>query len=118
MDFPAQPPSVGDTGSLDVYLSASDKQSRSTTVEVTLVDEKNYRLAWKGMDYPTWALRPERVQEIVDLGDGKYEYRTWETMQGAGVFVVKWIVSGKLDEANRRCGEDLKNVVVGKMGGK
>lgn len=55
------------------------------------------------------------MQEIVELGDGKCEYRSFETMAGPGAWVVAWMMGGQLDEANRRCAEDLKRVVESKI---
>lgn len=97
-------------GTLDAYVGVDDT-NRPTKVQLTLVDEENRKLAWKGLGILAWALRPERVQEIVDLGGGKCEYRTWETMAGPGATVVSWMMGGKLDEANERCGRDLKRVM-------
>ena len=51
------------------------------------------------------------MQEIVDLGDGKCQYRSWETIVGRGAWMVTLMMGGQLDNANRRYGEDLKRVV-------
>ena len=84
-------------------------------MQVTLVDSAARRLCSKSTDYPSWALRPERMQEIMELGDGKCEYRSWETIAGHGAWVVALMMGGQLDEANRRCGEDLKRIVKSKI---
>ena len=47
------------------------------------------------------------MHEIVELGDGKCEYRNWETIAGPGTWVVALMMGGQSDEANRRCGEDI-----------
>lgn len=51
------------------------------------------------------------MQEIMELGDGMCEYRSWETMAGPGPWVVSYKLGGQLDEVNKRCPEDLKRVV-------
>jgi len=114
VEFPSlssHPLQPGDQGSLDAYVGANDESARPTKVQITLVDEKNHKFGWKGLGLPTWALRPERVQEVVDLGDGQCEYRTWETMGGPGAMVVNWMMGTKLDKTNKRCGGDLKRMV-------
>ncbi len=70
---------------------------------MTLVDNAAHRLYWKGIDYPSWALRPERMQEV-------------ETIAGPGAWAVALMMDGQWDEVNRRCGEDLKRVVENKLG--
>lgn len=55
------------------------------------------------------------MQEVVELGDGKCEYRSYETMAGPGAWVLALVMGGQLDEANRRCAEDLKRVVESKI---
>ena len=92
-------------------MTPNNPRSRLTHVQVTLVDSTAHKLCWKGVDYPSWALRPERMQEIVDLGAGICEYRSWETIAGPGAWMVALMTGGQLDDANRRCGEDLKRVV-------
>ena len=62
------------------------------------------------------ALRPERIQEVVEIEGGKKcKYRTWETMVGHGTMVVNWMMGKKLDEAHKRYADDLKRVVEEKM---
>ena len=51
------------------------------------------------------------MQEIVDTGDGECQYRSWETTAGPGAWMVPLMMGEQLDNANRRCGEDLKRVV-------
>ena len=55
------------------------------------------------------------MQEIVELGDGNCEYRSYETIAGRGSWVLALMMGGQLDEANRRCAEDLKRVVESKI---
>ena len=55
------------------------------------------------------------MQDIMELGDGICEYRSWETIAGHGAWVVALMMGGQLDEANRRCGEDLKRIVKSKI---
>ncbi len=76
-----------------------------TKVQMTLSDHENHKQAWKGLGLPTWALRSEQVQEIVGLGDGKCEYRTWEIMVGPGGY------GSELKEANERGRKELKRLV-------
>ena len=56
------------------------------------------------------------MQEIVDLGDGTCQYRSWETIAGPSAWMVALMMGGQSDDANRRCGEDLKRVVERKTG--
>lgn len=55
------------------------------------------------------------MQEIVDLEDGKCEYKSWEPIAGPGAWVVALMMGGQLDEANRRCGDDLKRMLESKL---
>ena len=43
-------------------------------------------------------LRTERVSEIVELEEGRCEYRTWECQGGVLARVVKWKFEGVLGE--------------------
>lgn len=113
----SRPIQVGDTGTLSVCMDRGNPRSRPTHVQVTLVDSAARRLSWKGVDYPPWALRPERMMEVVELEGGRCEFRSYETMAGPGAWVVAWMMGGQLDEANRRCADDLKRVVESKVEG-
>lgn len=85
-------------------------------MEVTILEpygtgnnnKKGWRVAWKGTTFPGFALRTERVQEVVDDGKGGTEYTCWETMYGPLAFVVKLTQGAALERCFRCWGEDLK----------
>ena len=106
------PLKVGDKGDLDAYMKPSDTKPKLTQLEITLFDEEKHQLAWKAIGFPTWFLRPERVQEVKDLGDGTCEFRSYETMAGPGRYAVLQVVGGKvLDDAMERVANNLKEEV-------
>lgn len=71
-------------------------------------ERKGWRVAWKSTSLPSWVLRSERVQEVVDDGGGNTEYTCWETMYGPLAPVVRLAVGGKLEKAFDCWTEDLK----------
>jgi hypothetical protein len=80
-----------------------------------------YRLSWKGVEFPSWTLRAERVMEVEVLERGedgreRCEVRTWETMAGPLAGVVKMAVGAGLDGAFARFAADMKAWVEGGMG--
>ncbi|ROW10437.1 hypothetical protein VMCG_01823 [Cytospora schulzeri] len=101
----------------DVHMDPTDPGSAPTKMDmlVTILEpyevegeKRGWRIAWKPTSHPTWLLRSERVQEIVDDGHGNTEYTCWETMYGPLAYVVKLAVGGKLEKAFQCWGEDLK----------
>lgn len=82
-------------------------------MEVTLLEpfdnnKKGWRVAWKATSFPGFVLRSERVQEVVDDGQGGTEYTCWETMYGPLAYVVKLTQGSALEKNFRIWGEDLK----------
>lgn len=69
---------------------------------------RGWRVAWKATSFPGFALRSERVQEVVDDGQGGTEYTCWETMYGPLAYVVKLTQGSALERNFRIWGEDLK----------
>jgi hypothetical protein len=97
---------------------------RETPEHLTLVEaidpakesgRRGYRIVWKLNDPKTWLMRAERVQEVVDLGDGTCEYVTWETFGGYAAWAAKWAIGGKLTERFGDWGRDLKGWVEGRI---
>lgn len=69
---------------------------------------KGYRVCWEGKNAPPWVLRCERVQEVVEIGEGRCEWVTWESFGGFGAGVVRWTQGGKLESRFGDWGRDLK----------
>ena len=105
---------VGDSAILDVRNLTS--KPMSVPVEVTMIDEANHKLSWKGTGYPSWWIMAERVQQVVSLADGengerRCEFISWETMQGAARMITNWMLGAKLDRLHQTVADDLKKVV-------
>lgn len=50
-----------------------------------------YRISWTTEGgFLARGLKSERINEVIDLGDGKSIYRTWECQGGILARVVKW----------------------------
>lgn len=108
---------IGDKGSLNSHLAAPDARndlSHVTVSEIIPGTDGRWLLAWKCTDYSKHLLRPERVQEIIDLGNGTWEYRNYETMTGPMRISVKTFVGNTLDQGLQRAADDLKRHVEGK----
>lgn len=92
---------------LEPFDVGGDGTTTSTTTETTEA-KRGWRVAWKATSFPSFALRSERVQEVVDDGQGGTEYTCWETMYGPLAYVVKWTQASALERNFRIWGEDLK----------
>lgn len=109
---------VGTTLTLHAYIKGPGTACRETPVLVTIIDElgdgrNGYRVVWKAVGFNAWVLRSERVQEMVDLGSGNTQYKTWETFGGPLAYVIRALhkenlISRFLDWTN-----DLKGYVEG-----
>lgn len=67
-----------------------------------------FRIHWKAMQAPDFLLRAQRVQEVVDLGEGRSEYVTYASFGGYGASVVKWTNGSKLIDRFGDMARDLK----------
>lgn len=127
---PPRLPRVGDSGELDAHVASPTASPNLTRVKISafeVVKEleegtigAKYVICWKATGYPTWSLRPERVQEVEILeqaedGTDRCEFRSWETMAGPLSSVVKRVVGAGLDNAFERMAIDLKNWAEGGM---
>ncbi|KAI9744670.1 MAG: hypothetical protein M1818_002199 [Claussenomyces sp. TS43310] len=101
---------------------AKVSESRQNPIEVTFVDRlgevegdgrEGFRIAWKATAFSNWVMRSERVQELVDDGQGGTQYITWETFGGPLAHIIKWVVGAQLVERFRDTGRDLKAYVEG-----
>lgn len=119
---------VGDEAVVDAVLGAPGTKARPTRVRVSVVEGPprgegegegerqpavgtKYRVAWVALGYPTWSLRPERVQEIEVLegeGDVRCKFSSWETMAGPMAGVVKMVAGAGIDEAQGRFVGELR----------
>lgn len=109
---------VGTALKFDVYMKGPGTARRDSHVLITIIEELNdgrngYRVAWKALGWSAWALRGERVQEIVDLGSGKTEYKTWETFGGPLAYVIWAFYKEDLISRFRDWSNDLKGYVEG-----
>lgn len=91
---------------------------RDTHILVTIIEEltdgrNGYRVAWKAPGWSAWILRGERVQEIVDLGSGKTQYKTWETFGGPLAYVIRALYKEDLISRFLDWSNDLKGYVEG-----
>lgn len=108
----------GQAVGFQVHMDAENPSSYSLnqSMEITLLEpfdknnnkKKGWRVAWKATSFPGFALRSERVQEVVDDGKGGTEYTCWETMYGPLAYAVKLTQGSVLEKNFRIWGEDLK----------
>lgn len=101
-----------------IHMDAENPSSSSMnmSMEVTKLEPfdkdnsavRGWRVAWKATSFPGFALRSERVQEVVDDGKGGTEYTCWETMYGPLAYVVKLTQGSILGKNFGIWGEDLK----------
>lgn len=76
--------------------------------------DKVWRISWTGEEgwFVARGLRVERLNEIIELGEGKgCEYRTWECQGGLLAGTVKWLYQETLREKFERWCEELKGEV-------
>ena len=107
---------VGTALKLDVYMKGPGTGRRDSDVLVTIIEELNdgrngYRVVWKALGWSAWILRAERVQEIVDLGSGETQYKTWETFGGPLAYVVRGLYKEDLVSRFLDCSNGLKRYV-------
>ena len=117
---------MDDAGDLDARIASPTASPNLTRVKISVFEipkegeegkiGSKYRLCWKALGYPTWSLRPERVQEVETIEPGedgkeRCEFRSWETMAGPLSSVVRRVVGDGLDKAFARMVEDLKKWV-------
>ncbi|MDI1488947.1 MAG: hypothetical protein OHK93_008224 [Ramalina farinacea] len=70
---------------------------------------KTWRIAWTAEgNFVARGLRTERFSEIIDVGDGKCVYRTWECQGGVLARTVKWLYEKTLKEKFQLWCDDLK----------
>ena len=68
-----------------------------------------WRIAWTTEGgFAARGLKAERFNEIIDLGDGRCEYRSWECQGGLLARTVKWFYEKTLQERFGTWCEDLK----------
>ena len=68
-----------------------------------------YRISWTTEGgFVARGLKSERISEVIDLGNGKVKYRTWECQGGVLARVVKWKFEKVLGEKFELWSEDLK----------
>jgi len=99
---------------MDAYTKGLENKPFHTKLQISRLEEvtrddgrKGYLVAWKGLGYPDWSLRTERVQEFIELPDIGTEYKTWETMGGVLARVVKRMVGEELVGLFEGWGESL-----------
>ncbi|KAL0482324.1 decapping and exoribonuclease protein [Acrasis kona] len=102
-------PKIGDQINLTVHMNGMN--TRTQLVEITSFDANLRRICWKGLGFPNWALRSERVQELIEVDPGVYEYKNYETMEGFASYLTNFFVRSQLDEGFQRCTSDLKNYI-------
>lgn len=96
---------LGTDVTLDVHLDPdNESKTNQTNVVVSLLEGfehegcQGVRVAWKtGGWMPGFALRCERVQEFLEVGNGTVEYRCWETMYGLLASTVNSFVGKSLE---------------------
>lgn len=111
----------GQAVTFEVHMDAENPSSSylNQGMEITLLepfsdkhsmgqDREGWRVAWKATSFPGFALRSERVQEVVGDGQGGTEYTCWETMYGPLAYVVKLTQGSALERNFGIWGQDLK----------
>lgn len=100
---------------IEVHLDpARSWTTTNQNLEVTVLEPydhssaNGWRVAWKATSHPSYLLRAERVQEMVDDGHGGTEYTCWETMYGPLASVVRLATGAMLEKGFQRFGADLK----------
>ena len=109
---------VGTVLKFDVYMKGPGTARRDSHSLVTIIEElkdgrRGYRIAWKVLDLSAWLLRGERVQEIVDLGSGNTQYKTWETFGGPLAYMVRALYKEDMISRFRDWSNELKEYVEG-----
>ncbi|EON98780.1 putative polyketide cyclase dehydrase protein [Phaeoacremonium minimum UCRPA7] len=95
-----------------------DKITNRTPIECTMLEpfpgeRKGWRLAWKPTSFPEWFMRSERIQEVVDDGNGGTEYTCWETFYGPFSPVIRMVVGAKLCKGFEGWAEGMKKFAEG-----
>ena len=67
-----------------------------------------YKVVWLGQGYPDWALRSERVHNIVQLEGGISTYEVWETFSGPLACLVRLFVGKTLVKRFKQWNQELK----------
>ncbi|KIK29329.1 hypothetical protein PISMIDRAFT_672778 [Pisolithus microcarpus 441] len=84
----------------------------STFQRITVLDTHDYRCSWVSAQYPTWMLRTERWQVLVEVdeGDGrkKTRYETKEVFNGPLAYVIGAIVGDGIKKGFVAMAEGLK----------
>ncbi|KAF4554063.1 Hypothetical protein D9617_5g069390 [Elsinoe fawcettii] len=109
---------VGDEGTLNSHLASPTAKLDLTHVTITKIvqgDNGQWLMSWKCTDFNKHLLRPERVLEIVDLGNGSCEFKNYETMAGPMRISVQAFVGSTLDAGLQRMADDLKKFVEAKV---
>ncbi|KAL9104302.1 MAG: hypothetical protein Q9163_000743 [Psora crenata] len=75
---------------------------------------KGFRVAWLGKGFPDWALRCERVHEIVEEKEGEVIYDVWETFSGPLAILIKIFVGKVLVRRFAQWNRDLKSFAEGR----
>ena len=89
------------------------------TTEKDLEDgNSGYRVVWQGKGYPDWALRSERVHEIIKGEDRGTVYDVWETFSGPLAALVKLCVGKVLVKRFGQWNEELKVFVESSVDGR
>ena len=83
-----------------------------TTLDDVMRDGKKFRVVWLGKGYPDWALRSERVHEIIEEG-GDVVYDVWETFSGPLAPLVKLFVGTALVKRFGQWNEELRGYAEG-----
>lgn len=109
---------VGTALKLEVCMKGPGTARRDTHLLITIIEElrdgrNGYRVAWKALGWNAWLLCGERVQEMVDLGSGKTQYKTWETFGGPLAYVIRALYKGDLVSRFHDWSNDLKGHVEG-----
>lgn len=68
---------------------------------------KKYEVVWLGKGYPDWALRSERVHQILCNDDGTTTYNVFETFSGPLALFVRLFVGTALVKRFKQWNEEL-----------
>lgn len=112
----AKPNSKVDSSQRVTDISTPEQQSSYVPDDILKEDGsfepdlgRVWRIAWTTEGgFAARGLKAERFNEIIDLGDGRCEYRSWECQGGLLARTVKWFYEKTLQEKFETWCEDLK----------
>ncbi|KDQ55901.1 hypothetical protein JAAARDRAFT_313538 [Jaapia argillacea MUCL 33604] len=110
---PCQDPTPAEGKHLLIYANippTMDKTpSKPSAFEIiTLVDNENYRISWRNIDFPSKLLVANRWQTLSEVEGGKTKYETTEVFNGLAAYYIRWFLAKDLQKSFDAFAEGLK----------